>query len=88
MGHVIVNTGAAQGVEVPVSTSAMDTVRLGFNPSKLPRVDVIKSITAALISECERLRDEGGKGAREASIAITQAQTASMFAVAAATADL
>lgn len=88
MGHVIVNTGAAQGVEVPVSTSAMGLVRLGFNPSQLTQVDVIKSLAAALISECEKLRDEKGKGAREAAIAITEVQTASMFAVAAATADL
>ena len=48
MGHVILNTGAAQGVEVPVSTSAMDTVRLGFNPSKLPQVDRLKSLAAGL----------------------------------------
>lgn len=88
MGHVILNTGAAMGKEVAVTTSAMDLVRLGFNPSKLEQVDRIKSIAAALISECEALRDAGGKGAREAAIAITETQTASMFAVAAATADL
>lgn len=92
MGHVIVNTGAVMGAEVPVNSSAMQTVRLGFNPSKLERVDRIKSLAAALISECENLRDEakeaGSAGGREASIAITETQSACMFAVAAATANL
>ena len=70
----------------------MDTVRLSFNPSSLERVDRIKSIAAALITECETLRDEASqnnsKGGREAAIAITDAQSACMFAVAAATANL
>lgn len=92
MGHVIINTGAANGATTAVSTTAMDTVRLGFNPSKMERVDRIKSLAAAFISECEELREEakdaGGQGGREASIAITEAQGACMFAVAAATANL
>lgn len=92
MGHVIVNTGAVMGAEVAVNSSAMETVRLGFNPSKLERVDRIKSLAAAFISECENLRDEvrgtGGAGGREASVAITEAQSACMFAVASATANL
>lgn len=92
MGHVIVNTGAVMGAEVAVNTTAMDTVRLSFNPSKLERVDRIKSLAAAFISECENLRDEasesGSAGGREASVAITEAQSACMFAVASATANL
>lgn len=91
MGHVIVNTGPVQGKEVPVSTEAMDLVRLSFNPSSMERVAVLKSLAAAFISECEAIKAEaagGGKGGREASIAITEAQGACMFAVAAATANL
>jgi hypothetical protein len=92
MGHVIINTGAVMGAEVAVNSSAMSTVRLGFNPSGLEQVDRIKSLAAALISECENLRDEANAaktaGAREASIAITEAQTACMYAVASATANL
>lgn len=82
MGHVVLNTGACNGVEVPVSSEAMKMVRMGFNPSQLPQVDRIKSLAAALISELENV------GGREGSIAITQVQTASMFGVAAATAHL
>jgi len=82
-------TGALpDGHETPISNSAADIVGMGFNPSSLPKVDAIKGLAAALISERLTLRDEGGKGAREASIAITKLQEASMFGVAAATADL
>ena len=88
MGHVVVNTGPVMGEEVHVSNSAMKLVRLGFNPSQREDVAILKSLAAAFISACEEVRDRGGDGAREAALAITQAQTASMFAVAAATADL
>jgi len=86
--HVVINTAALDGVTTPISDSAAKIVRMGFNPSSFPEVDRIKSLTAALVSECEAIRDEGGEGAREASIAITQLQRASMFAVAAATSKL
>ncbi|MDR6266556.1 hypothetical protein [Roseobacter sp. N2S] len=88
MGHVIINSGPVMGVNAPINTSAMDIVRLRFNPSNLEQVDCIKSLAAALISQCEAIRDAGGPGAREAAKAITDVQSASMFAVAAATAGL
>lgn len=86
--HVIINTAALNQEQVPISNSAAELVRMGFNPSTLAPVDRIKALAAALISECEAIRSEGGKGAREASVAITEIQSGSMFAVAAATADL
>ncbi|WP_321832284.1 DUF7681 family protein [Thalassovita sp.] len=88
MGHVEIKTGAAMDAKTPVTDSAMKTVRLRFNPSSLPQVDRIKSLAAALISECEQIRDQGESGAREATIAITEVQGACMFAVSAATAHL
>ena len=87
--HTVLNTGALpDGHETPISNSSAALVRMGFNPSALPRVDAIKGLTAAIVSECEKIRDDGGPGAREASIAISQLQGACMFAVAAATAHL
>jgi hypothetical protein len=72
---------------VPVSTSAAALVRAGFNPSGNIRVGLLKTMAAAMISELETIRDDREHpGAREAAIAITQLQGASMFAVAAATA--
>lgn len=86
--HVKINTAAIQDGETPISNAAAALVRMGFNPSTLPRVDRIKALAAALISECEAIRDEKGPGAREAAIAITDTQKASMMAVASATAHL
>ena len=86
--HVKIHTAALPEEEVSISNTAAELVRMGFNPSKLPPVDRLKSLAAAFISECEAIRDARGKGAREAAIAITEMQGASMFAVAAATAEL
>ncbi|WP_029375096.1 Acb2/Tad1 domain-containing protein [Oceanicola sp. S124] len=86
--HVKIHTAAVPDGESTISNSAASLVRMGFNPSRLEPVDRIKALAAALISECEAIRDGGGKGAREAAIAITDAQKTSMMAVAAATADL
>lgn len=86
--HVIIHTAALDGAEAPISDSAAKLVRMRFNPSTMHRVDRLKALVAAAITECEAIRDEKGEGAREASVAITQLQGASMFAVAAATAEL
>lgn len=88
MGHVILNTGSCTDVEVPVSDTAMKTVRGGFNPSGMGTVDVTKSLSAALISHLEMLRDSDDCDAREAALAITHVQTACMFGVASATSKL
>lgn len=86
--HVNIHTAAVPDGESTISDSAAKLVRMGFNPSRLEPVDRIKALAAALVSECEAIRDAGGEGAREAAIAITETQKASMMAVAAATADL
>lgn len=81
--HVTIHTAALPGAEVPISNSAADLVRMGFNPSGRGTVDTLKALGAALVTACEE--QKGGTGAREAAIAITHVQTAVMFAVAAAT---
>ena len=86
--HIKLHMGEPSPPETHVSTSAADLVRYKFNPSGLADVQRIKFIAAALISECEVIRDAKGPGAREAAIAITDVQKASMMAVAAATAHL
>jgi len=87
--HLTINTGALHNAEVPISDNASQAVRMGFNPSKQPNVDRLKAIAAAFISECERLKSAPGNTAgRELSIAITEMQTASMWAVLGATKDL
>ena len=87
--HVKIHTGALpDGAETHITDQAAATVRMGFNPSTLPAVDRIKALAAALISECQPIADARGPGGREAAIAITEIQGASMFAVAAVTADL
>lgn len=72
-------------LKVDLSPTARAMVRLDFNPSRTDRVDNIKILTAALITECEAIRD-GGTGAREAAIAIHEFEAAAMWAVKAATA--
>lgn len=88
--HVKIHTAAIPDGETPISNDAALLVRMKFNPSSLPQVDRIKALAAALISECESIRDDANTnvGAREASIAITDLQKACMMAVAAATAHL
>jgi len=66
-----------------LSPTAKEAVRLTFNPSGDEKVARLKTIMAAWITEVEQLK---GKAAREASVAITNAQTASMWGVLAATA--
>jgi hypothetical protein len=86
--HVKLFMGNERPDEVPVTNTAADLVRYKFNPSGLDTVQRLKFLSAALISECEAIRDHKGPGAREAAIAITDLQKASMMAVAAATAHL
>lgn len=86
--HVKIHTAAVPDGQANITPTAAKLVRMGFNPSRLEPVDRIKALAAALVSECEAIHEAGGSGAREASIAITEIQGASMFAVAAATADL
>ena len=72
-----------------ISESAADAVRQKFNPSSNTDVAAIKQRTAELISMMEVIRErDGGKAGREAAVAITQLQTASMWCVLAATKGL
>lgn len=72
-----------------VSATAKDAIRARFNPSNLGEVDEIKLLTGTLITKLEGIRDrDGGKAGREAAVAITNVQTASMWAVLAATKGL
>lgn len=71
------------------SGTAADAVRKNFNPSGSQEVAEIKAMTAALITKMEGIRDrDGGKAGREAAVAITNIQTASMWCVLAATKGL
>ncbi len=67
--------------KVLVSQAALDRVRASFNPSDKPRVDRIKLLAAALISEIE-----DGPSSREAALAVTNIEQGAMWAVKAATA--
>lgn len=72
-----------------ISPTAADAIRFKFNPSDLGDVTEIKTLTGALITKLEQIRDRNGMlAAREAAVAITNTQTASMWAVLAATKGL
>ncbi|HEX4919751.1 MAG TPA: hypothetical protein VFV92_03325 [Candidatus Bathyarchaeia archaeon] len=59
-------------------------VRLSFNPSENPNVDLIKKSTAYMIDVCERFKSSGEQ-ARCAALAQTAYEEAAMWAVKAAT---
>lgn len=58
-------------------------VGLTFNPGGNPKVDEVKKLYAQIIDLCNDLRTEAGQGekGRLLSVAITEAQTAQMWAV-------
>jgi hypothetical protein len=59
------------------------TVGLTFNPSGDPKVQQVKELFALIIDLCDVARREAGPSekARLLSVAITEAQTAQMWAV-------
>lgn len=68
-----------------ISAEAIDAIRLNFNPSNDPGIQEIKMLTGRLITIFGAIRDDKAKGAgREAAVAITSMQTASMWGVLAA----
>lgn len=83
---VIIVNDAGQTHELPISPTALDQVRGKFNPSGLGAVDYAKALGAALITAMEPTRDARGEGGRCAAIAITNVETATMYAVKALTA--
>jgi hypothetical protein len=58
-------------------------VGLTFNPSNDEKVQKVKELYAEIIDLCNELRSEAGQGekGRLLSVAITEAQTAQMWAV-------
>ena len=68
-------------------TYGEDAVGLTFNPSGNDKVDVLKAQIAAFIDSCSDWREEATDSEikRMYSVAITEAQTAQMWAVKAAT---
>lgn len=76
-------------IDVAISASASDAIRHKFNPSDRSDVAYIKDLTGTLITFMEGIRErDGGKAGREAAVAITNLQTASMWCVLAATKGL
>jgi hypothetical protein len=71
----------------PGETYGSKAVGLGFNPSGNPAVDIIKKAAADLIQECYEYRETATdpEVKRMFSVAITEAQTAQMWAVKAVT---
>lgn len=71
-----------------LSETAKEAIRFTFNPSGNATVHRLKFLAAALITEYEKVRDSGTGAGREAAVAITNLQTASMWGVLAATKGL
>ena len=95
MGHVVLNTGGnIHGQHVNISSEAAEAVRFSFNPSGNEDVAKLKSLSAAFISLCNELSLKSGASpefagaGREFSVAKTNMQTASMWAVLGATKGL
>ena len=76
-------------MDIETTETAKDAVRKNFNPSGNQDVADIKAMTASLVSKMEQIRDRNnGMAGREAAVAITNLQTASMWCVLAATKGL
>ena len=83
--HVKINTSTLTDEVVSITDEAAQAVRMGFNPSAVRRVDRLKALAAAFISECKLGQAELPEGSREFAVAVTNMQTASMWGVLAAT---
>ncbi len=72
-----------------ITETAAERANMGFNPANDPVIDEIKTLTAALYSICEGIikdeecyvSDKANHAKREAATAMTQLQSAAMFAV-------
>lgn len=72
--------------ESELSAEAKESIRFSFNPSGDATVNDIKFLACALMTAYQAIRDRNDKTAgREAAVAITNLQTASMWGVLAAT---
>lgn len=70
-------------VEIRTMTYGEKAVGLTFNPSGDEKVQEVKELYAKIIDICNELRADAGQGekGRLLSVAITEAQTAQMWAV-------
>lgn len=69
----------------PISETASEAVRLNFNPSASSPVDELKAIAAEFLTKCEELKELNPAAGRELSVAMTNMETAQMWAVKGAT---
>ncbi len=78
---------AGQGLAQRDFTYGEKAVGLTFNPSNDPTVQKVKELYAQIIDVCNEERTKAGQGekGRLFSVAITEAQTAQMWAVKAIT---
>lgn len=83
--HVKINTAALSNAIVNISDNSAKAVRMGFNPSSVTRVDRLKALAAAFLTECDDIAAEIPAAGREMAVAKTNMQTASMWAVLGAT---
>ena len=69
--------------DMPELSYGNKAVGLTFNPSNDPTVQAVKELYAKIIDLCDAARKEAGQGekGRLLSVAITEAQTAQMWAV-------
>lgn len=79
----IINGGASDAVTI--TDEGAEAIQFKFNPSGLESVNRIKTLTGALITELKDQQRMKPEAAREFAVAITEVQTASMWAVLAAT---
>ena len=79
--------GSSEATTTRDLTFGERAVGLTFNPSGDPTVNELKKLSAALIDECHRQRETNPDAEikRMYSVAITEAQTAQMWAVKGAT---
>lgn len=82
---VTIDDGAAPLFEVDLSPEALDAVRLKFNPSGDAHVNELKVAAALLFQMNINTATHKPDAGREAAVAKTNIQTASMWGVLAAT---
>jgi hypothetical protein len=75
-------------IGISFSDKAKEAIRHKFNPSGLANVNDLKALAAAFITVCDRIAAEKPEAGRELAVAVTNMQTASMWAVLGATKGL
>jgi hypothetical protein len=92
--HITINVTNHPSREITVNDAALEAVRFNFNPSLMDNVTVLKALAAAFLTKCDEILMRPGTApsevppdwaGREISVAKTNMQTASMWAVLGAT---